>query len=129
MKIDKARFVGIEKSELFFVNLIQLFYKKNSSLMNFVAAGIFWINLNLHCSIHGSFVLLFGVLKRVKKLWEKDINVYFISGMCYNCSVFDKIVLPEGYKKKYIEWHVPIPGQSLREYVSVMAKEIDTSSP
>lgn len=72
---------------------------------------------------------VFEVLKRVKKLWKKDINVYFISGMCYNCSVFDKIVLPEGYKKKYIEWYVPIPGQSLREYVSVMAKEIDTSSP
>lgn len=72
---------------------------------------------------------IFEVLKRVKKLWEKDINVYFISGMCYNCSVFDKIVLPEGYKKKYIEWHVPIPGQSLQEYASVMAKEIDTSRP
>lgn len=35
---------------------------------------------------------VFEVLKRVKKLWKKDINVYFISGMCYNCSVFDKIV-------------------------------------
>lgn len=70
---------------------------------------------------------IFEILKRVKKLWKKDINVYFISGMCYNCSVFDKIVLPKGYKKKYIEWHVPISGQSLQEYASVMAKEIDTS--
>lgn len=66
---------------------------------------------------------------KVKKIWKPDINVYFISGMCYNCSVFDNLKLPQGFKKVYIEWHLPHPEESLREYVHEMAKEIDTSRP
>ena len=68
----------------------------------------------------------------VKWLWKrevKDINVYFISGMCYNCKVFDKLRLPEGFKKVYIEWYTPKPDESLYEYAHTMAKEIDVTSP
>jgi hypothetical protein len=68
--------------------------------------------------------------KIVKQLWKKeDTNVYFISGMCYNCSVFDKIKLPKGFAKKYIEWHIPRIGESLDEYAHTMAQTIDTSRP
>ncbi len=71
------------------------------------------------------------------RLWDKirgkkqkqEIPVYFISGMCYNCSVFDKIRLPEGFTKKYIEWHIPTPGELLEEYTCKMAENIDTSQP
>lgn len=66
---------------------------------------------------------------KIEKIWKPDINVYFISGMCYNCSVFDELKLPKGYKKVYIEWHIPRPDESLREYASEMAKEIDRSQP
>lgn len=65
----------------------------------------------------------------IKKIWKPDINVYFISGMCYNCSVFDGLKLPQGFRKVYIEWHVPRPEESLGEYAHEMAKEIDTSRP
>lgn len=60
---------------------------------------------------------------------KKDINVYFISGMCYNCSVFDKLKLPKGFKKKYIEWYIPRADESLNEYAHAMAGKIDTSHP
>ena len=67
---------------------------------------------------------------KIKQVWKKeDTNVYFISGMCYNCSVFDKLKLPKGFAKKYIEWHTPHIGESLGEYARTMAKEIDVSRP
>lgn len=60
---------------------------------------------------------------------KKEINVYFISGMCYNCRVFDNLRLPQGFKKVYIEWHNPSEDESLDEYVHAMAQQIDTTSP
>ncbi|NDV94835.1 alpha/beta hydrolase [Dysgonomonas sp. 521] len=69
------------------------------------------------------------IAKRIKKLWTNEVNVYFISGMCYNCSVFDKIKLPEGYNKQYIEWHIPRHDESLAEYARTMEKSIDTTKP
>lgn len=72
----------------------------------------------------------------LKTIWQSivgtkknDVNVYFISGMCYNCSVFDKLKLPKGFKKKYIEWHIPRPDESLDEYAHTMAGKIDPSHP
>lgn len=56
-------------------------------------------------------------------------QIYFISGMCYNCKVFDSLTLPAGYEKKYIEWYVPRPDETLSEYAHEMAKSIDTSRP
>lgn len=67
--------------------------------------------------------------KSIKKIWKPETNVYFISGMCYNCSVFDKLRLPEGFRKVYIEWHIPDPNESLTEYARKMAKKIDSSRP
>jgi len=67
---------------------------------------------------------------KVRQAWKKDeTNVYFISGMCYNCSVFDKLKLPKGFNKKYIEWHIPRTDESLDEYTHTMAREIDRSQP
>lgn len=70
--------------------------------------------------------IIWQSIVRTKK---NDVNVYFISGMCYNCGVFDKLKLPKGFKKKYIEWHIPRPDESLDEYARVMAGKIDTSHP
>lgn len=58
---------------------------------------------------------------------KPDIPVYFISGMCYNCKVFDSIILPEGYCKKYIEWIIPEPDMSLAQYAHKMAESIDAN--
>lgn len=66
---------------------------------------------------------------KIKKIWKKDINVYFISGMCYNCKVFDKLVLPEGYRKIYLEWHIPGIDDSLSDYSRKMAENIDVKHP
>lgn len=62
-------------------------------------------------------------------LGVEEINVYFVSGMCNNCSVFDSIILPKGYNKKYIEWIIPDMNDTLEEYALKMAKDIDTSKP
>lgn len=68
--------------------------------------------------------------KNIRRIWKKDeTNVYFVSGMCYNCNVFDKLRLPEGFAKKYIEWHIPHAGESLEEYARRMAEGIDATRP
>lgn len=66
---------------------------------------------------------------RIKNVLHPETNIYFISGMCYNCCVFDKLKLPKGFKKVYIEWHIPNVNESLSEYAHQMAKDIDTSKP
>lgn len=53
-------------------------------------------------------------------------DVYFISGMCYNCSVFDDIKLPKGYRKIYIEWEIPTEDESMDSYAHRMASKINT---
>lgn len=55
--------------------------------------------------------------------------VYFLSGMCVNCKVFDKIELPDGYEKRYIDWHIPRDDESLEEYTKTMAMNINTAEP
>ncbi len=54
------------------------------------------------------------------------MNVYFISGMCVNCKVFDCIELPPGFERKYMEWRVPAGNESLEEYARTLAEEIDS---
>lgn len=56
-------------------------------------------------------------------------NVYFISGFLANCKVFDRIKLPDGFKKQYIEWIIPNGDETLKEYARKMAQSIDQSSP
>lgn len=72
----------------------------------------------------------------IDKLWksmfrpkEKSINVYFVSGMCYNCKVFDEINLPAGYNKIYIEWLIPTEDETLTDYTARMAEAIDKHQP
>ena len=55
------------------------------------------------------------------------MKVYFISGMCVNCKVFDKIELPAGHEKQYIEWHLPEDDETMEEYTQSMANIIDTT--
>lgn len=61
----------------------------------------------------------------VKTTLGKTTDVYFISGMCYNCSVFDDIELPKGYKRKYIEWLIPHADEALETYAQRMSKVIN----
>lgn len=77
----------------------------------------------------GIWERLSSLVSWFRKKEVKEMNVYFISGMCYNCKVFDKLRLPKGYKKVYIEWSIPRSDESLSEYARTMAKVIDTSSP
>lgn len=70
-----------------------------------------------------------GLRESIKSLRYKKVNVYFISGMCYSCTVFDDIQLPKGYNKIYLEWTVPSFGESLVDYSHKMAEKIDTTSP
>lgn len=76
------------------------------------------------------------LLNPLNKLWEKifrkkikETDVYFISGMCYNCTVFDNLKLPDGFNKKYIEWMIPEPEETLEKYTRKMMAGIDTSRP
>lgn len=57
------------------------------------------------------------------------MNVYFISGMCANCHVFDQLKLPEGYTKQYIEWLIPSQDESLDTYLCRLIQMIDTTQP
>lgn len=68
-----------------------------------------------------------------RKIWDTisiklntPCNVYFISGMCYSCSVYDGVELPKGFVKKYIEWEIPKLTDTIEEYAYKMAKNIDT---
>lgn len=62
-------------------------------------------------------------------LKKRPIKVYFIPGMCNSCTVFDDLVLPQGYERKYLEWHIPRENETLNEYARSMAKDIDVSHP
>ena len=66
-----------------------------------------------------------GTQRRVRG----DVSVYFISGRCYNRSVFDELTLPAGFVAKYIEWYGPQPHETLQHYARNMASAIDTSRP
>lgn len=57
------------------------------------------------------------------------MNVYFVSGFLANCNVFDRLKLPEGFDKKYLEWYIPKGDETLEQYAQKMAEEIDQSSP
>ncbi|NDW11086.1 alpha/beta hydrolase [Dysgonomonas sp. 520] len=63
------------------------------------------------------------------KIWRRETNVYFVSGMCYNCKVFDNITLPEGFNKIYIEWLIPQKDETLSDYSKRMIAPINTKRP
>lgn len=71
--------------------------------------------------------------KKAQRLWKRDVDVdvdvYFISGMCYNCKVFGQLTLPPSYNSLYIEWLIPSVDEALEEYARRMAESIDQSKP
>ena len=76
--------------------------------------------------MEGSKVQSPGLWRRLSSLvnwlWKKeaeDITVYFISGMCYNCKVFDKLRLPKGYKKAYIEIVIKLTRRNGNEEIRI----------
>lgn len=84
-------------------------------------------NLNTQKKTGNIFSRLWKSISGKKK--TKEINVYFISGMCYNCTVFDQLKLPKGFNKVYIEWIIPEAKESIKEYTHRMASTIDISQP
>lgn len=66
-----------------------------------------------------------GFRETIRRLFGTSRNVYFISGMCYNCSAFDAIELPKGYNKVYIEWKIPTLNEDLNTYARRMAAKIN----
>ncbi|MDH6355957.1 pimeloyl-ACP methyl ester carboxylesterase [Dysgonomonas sp. PH5-45] len=57
------------------------------------------------------------------------MNVYFIPGFLATGRVFDRIQLPDGFEKKYLEWYIPRGDETLNEYARKMAQGIDSSQP
>lgn len=66
---------------------------------------------------------------KISDFWKKEIDVYFVSGMCYNCKVFDGLTLPKGYQRHYLEWRIPDPNDSFHDYILKMAENINTKRP
>lgn len=75
------------------------------------------------------FRAISNISRRIRRKKGKEKTVYFISGMCYNCKVFDQLRLPRGFRKQYIEWSTPQPEETLEEYSRKMASCIDTTRP
>lgn len=65
----------------------------------------------------------------LRQVVTQKTNVYFVSGMCNACAVFDNLTLPKGYSKHYLEWIIPEPNESLLCYAKRMAKDIDKTKP
>src|SRR4051812_11655878 len=57
------------------------------------------------------------------------MNVYFISGLCADRSIFKYIQLPEGQRKKFLDWIPPHKGESLTAYALRMSEDIDFQTP
>ena len=58
------------------------------------------------------------------------IHVYFMPGMAANPSIFEHIKLPENrFKMHYLEWEIPIKGESLEQYAQRMCFKIEYQNP
>jgi len=57
------------------------------------------------------------------------MKVYFVSGLAAGCNVFDRIKLPYGFEKKYIEWYIPKEKETLEEYAENLSRFVDQSAP
>ena len=57
------------------------------------------------------------------------MNVYFISGLGADSSVFRHIQLPEGFQPHYLEWIKPNKEESLHHYALRLAAKINTTQP
>lgn len=89
--------------------------------------------------MHKNLVIKDQYTKDKYTLWQKilfftglkkrPLRVYFISGMCNSCEVFNGLILPKGFEKTYIEWLMPEENESLNSYTHRMAMHINTSQP
>ena len=57
------------------------------------------------------------------------VNVYFISGLGADKTVFQKIKLPALYTISHIEWITPLPDEPLPSYANRLSSQINTQSP
>jgi len=56
--------------------------------------------------------------------------VYFVPGMAANSQIFEYIKLPEAeYNCFYLEWKIPLEGESLQAYAKRMCTEIKHENP
>jgi pimeloyl-ACP methyl ester carboxylesterase len=57
------------------------------------------------------------------------MKAYFIPGLAADKRVFRHIRLPEQFEPVFLEWITPQKEESLKEYASRMARQLDTSEP
>lgn len=57
------------------------------------------------------------------------MNVYCISGLAADRSVFKYIRLPHGYDAVYLDWIQPLPNETLAQYALRLAQPIDGTKP
>ena len=57
------------------------------------------------------------------------MNVYFISGLGADRSIFKYIKLPPGHEAVHLDWIPPLPGETLAGYALRLARKIDLSTP
>jgi len=60
----------------------------------------------------------------------KKIPVYFMPGLAASTSIFERIVLPEDqFEIVLLEWIIPNPKESIRDYVTRLSKNIKHDNP
>ena len=60
----------------------------------------------------------------------KRIPVYFMPGLAASTSIFERIVLPEDqFEIVLLEWIIPIPNESISDYVIRLSKFIQHDNP
>lgn len=66
----------------------------------------------------------------MKRKFPEKIPVYFVPGLAASPDIFEHIRLPEErFECRYLEWFVPEPGMTLREYAARMARQIAHPAP
>jgi hypothetical protein len=53
------------------------------------------------------------------------VRVYFISGLGADKRAFYKIKLPQGYQSVFLDWIVPLAGESFPDYAKRFSKSIN----
>jgi pimeloyl-ACP methyl ester carboxylesterase len=57
------------------------------------------------------------------------VNVYFISGLCTGCYIFQNIKLPQRYNVRCLDWLEPNGDEPLQTYIARLTAPIDTTKP
>ncbi len=60
---------------------------------------------------------------------EQKINLYFISGLGADKRVFQKLVLPDGFEARYIDWVPVLEGERLQTYCRRLSEQINQQEP